>query len=300
MTGMKGIHNIRILDLVSGSTLLSRSYVKDFSDDIQPDILISTVLSFTQEFEDQEITNTIMLKNQKVILETTENLAFIAVVSAEYESLDAKRILSHVRASFLRQYPVRDCQWQFGKDIKFFDKFEKILDEIVRHFSNRKVVMKFVLIGRGYAGKTTLTHAYAGTNYQGYLPTLGLDILRIEYKNKHIHLWDLGGQRQFRSLWPKFATEASGIIFVVDSTTTQWVETKEVFEISKLFHLPIVIFANKQDLVETAHSVESIADKLDVPASGIVRGSALLNEGVFDVLDRLLEEIEVEFQSPRI
>ena len=151
--------------------------------------------------------------------------------------------------------------------------------------------MKFVLIGLEFVGKTTLTHAYAGTNYRGYLPTLGLDILRIEYRNKHIRLWDLGGQRQFRKLWPKFTTEASGIIFVVDSTTTQWVETKEILEISKLFHLPIIIFANKQDLVDQAQPVEVIAEKLDVPVTTIIRGSALLREGVFEVLDRLLDTV---------
>jgi small GTP-binding protein len=289
MTSNPGIYSFRIIDLVSGSTLLKRSYNTDQPEELQPDVILSTVLSFSKETEPREAANTFFMKNRKVIMDTTDNLAFIIVVSTDYEVLDGKRILSHVRASFLRHYPVRDCDWQFGGGIKYFSEFEGILDQIVTHLGDKKSILKFVLIGREYVGKTTLTHAFAGTNYGNYIPTLGLDILRIEYRNYHIRLWDLGGQRQFRKLWPKFATEASGIIFVVDSTTTKWVETKEVFELARLFQLPIIVFANKQDLVDRAQSVEVISSKLGVPLTSIVKGSALLNEGVFEVLDRLLE-----------
>ncbi|MHA2052151.1 MAG: ADP-ribosylation factor-like protein [Candidatus Hodarchaeales archaeon] len=291
MTTNPGIYSLRIIDLVTGSNLIKRTYNKNQLKDLKPDVILSTIISFTKETESREITNTFLMKNRKVVMETNDSLAFIIVVSVDYEVIDAKRILSHVRASFLRQYPVKDCEWQFSGEIRYFADFEEILDQIVNHFGDRKSILKFVLIGREYVGKTTLTHAFAGSDYRNYIPTLGLDILRIEYKNYHIRLWDLGGQRQFRKLWPKFATEASGIIFVIDSTTTQWVETREVFELAKLFQLPIIVFANKQDLVDRAQKIEIIAEKLGIPERSIVKGSALLNEGVFVVLDRLLEVV---------
>ena len=138
------------------------------------------------------------------------------------------------------------------------------------------------------------------SKYDNYLPTKGLDILKIEYNKILLRIWDLGGQRQFWKLWPKFAAEASGIIFVVDSTTNRWSETKKAFEVSKQLNIPYVIFANKQDIIDGAESIEVIAERLDVPINTIVAGSALLDEGVFTVLDQLTEimqSVDLEEES---
>ena len=106
-----------------------------------------------------------------------------------------------------------------------------------------------------------------------------------------LRIWDLGGQRQFRTLWQKFSVEASGIIFVLDSTSDRWAETKEAFEIAKSLNLPLAIFANKQDEVGTAREIEYIAEQIDSPSNLIIPGSALLNQGVPEILDRLIEVI---------
>lgn len=291
MEDLLQIHSIRIIYLQSGRTLIQRHYTQNESKKFYPETFFSTILSFSRETEDKEGINTVIIEDKKIIIESAGNLVFIAVVALDYETYDAKRVLSHIRAAFLRKYQIYNCNWQFYDKSSYFKDFKPLLDDIVKHFERTKVVIKIVLMGIDHAGKTTLSHAFAGTSYLSYLPTTGLDILRIEYKKKHIRLWDLGGQRQFRKLWPKFANEASGIIFVVDSATTRWVETKEVFEISKLFKLPFIIFANKQDLVERVQNIKTIAEQLEVPKEKIIKGSALLNEGVFETLDRLLVEI---------
>lgn len=282
------------MDLISGSTLIKRIYKDDDLAIIQPETLLSTIGLFQSEDEERESINTIIMQKRKVVIETAENLIFIVVVEVDYETHEAKRVLSHIRAMFLRNYPIKDCNWQFDNKIGYFKEFEPIIDEIVNHFGDVKAVLKIVLMGLDYAGKTTLTHAFAGTSYLNYIPTTGLDILRLDYRNSLIRLWDLGGQKMFRTLWPRFANEASGIIFVVDSTTTRWVETKEVFEISRLFKLPYIIFANKQDLVDRALSIDSIAERLMVSKDKIVMGSALLNKGIFEALDKLLDKIVSE------
>ncbi|MHA1213763.1 MAG: ADP-ribosylation factor-like protein [Candidatus Hodarchaeales archaeon] len=291
MSNKSRIFCVRIIDLESGLILINRKYHTESQEEYSENVL-STIVSFAREkVNAQENVETIVMKDRKVVMETTQNLVFIIVVSSDYDSQDAKRILSHTRATFLRRYPLCSCNWVFDGDVAHFKDFEPFLDEIVRHFGDKKRVIKIVLMGLDYAGKTTLTHAFAGTDYKSYLPTTGLDILRIEYRSVHIRIWDLGGQTQFRKLWPKFASEASGIIFVIDSTTDRWIETKQVFEVALLFHIPVIIFANKQDQVEKAVSVDVIAERLKYPQSKIVKGSALLNDGVFDVLDRLLDEI---------
>jgi len=285
------IYSIRVFYLQSGRTLIQRDFIQDESKKIYTETFFSTILFFSHEIGDKEGINTVIIEDKKVIIESAGNLVFIAVVALDYETHDAKRVLSHIRAAFLRKYQIISCNWQFDEKFNYFKDFEPLLNDIVKHFETTKVVIKIVLMGIDHAGKTTFSHVFAGTSYLSYLPTTGLDILRIEYRNKQIRLWDLGGQKQFRKLWPKFANEASGIIFVVDSATSRWVETKEVFEISKLFKLPFIIFANKQDLVERVQSIKSIAEQLEVPKEKIIKGSALLNEGVFETLDKLLDEI---------
>ena len=291
MADLSKIFCIRIMDLLTGSTIIQRKYNGENQEIINPETIFSTIGSFKSKSDDGEAINTILMKNRKVLFETTDNLVFIVIVDAGFNTHEATRVLSHIRAIFLRKYPIRDCSWQFDDEIKYFKEFEQTIDEIVNHFGEIKPVLKIVIMGLDYAGKTTLTHAFAGARYQDYIPTTGLDILKLEYRKRHIRLWDLGGQRMFRKLWPRFANEASGIIFVVDSVSTRWVETKKVFDLSRLFKIPYIIFANKQDLVDRAQSIDSIAERLQVPKDRIVMGSALLNKGIYETLDKLLDEI---------
>ncbi|MFW9854896.1 MAG: ADP-ribosylation factor-like protein [Candidatus Thorarchaeota archaeon] len=291
MTTPSGIYSVMIYSLESRRILIHRIYSRDESVVNNLDTLYSTIVSFKGENEGKEDVSTFPMKTRKILITSAENLIFMIVVAPHYGTIEAEKILSHIRASFFRKYPLGDCNWHFDEHMNYLVGFKAVIDEIVEHFGDPKTIVKIVLMGIDYAGKTTLTHAYAGSNYRDYLPTMGLDILRIEYKNKHIRLWDLGGQMLFRSLWPKFANEASGIIFVVDSATTRWSETKEVFEISLLFKLPYIIFANKQDIVKRAQSINFIAERLQVPEEKIVKGSALLNKGIYEVLDGLLDEI---------
>lgn len=292
MNTLRGIYGIRILDSISGLIVFQKLYTTEESESIYPESFYSTIIFPLLNESQQDQINIINLTNRKVYIEKSENLVFIVIAKPDYESQAVKRILSHIRVTFLRKYPIRDCDWQFDGSHDYFQEFDTVVDDIIKHFGDTKVLLKIVLMGLDFAGKTTLTHAYSGSrDFKQYIPTTGLDILRIEYLNTHIRIWDLGGQTQFRTLWPKFATEASGIIFVIDSTSSRWVENKDAFEIAKLFHIPIIIFANKQDLTDRAVSLDTIAAKLGVAKTKIIKGSALLNEGVFETLNLLLQDI---------
>lgn len=292
MAQVSGISGIWILDEISRITLVQRIYQEKVRNENLVQTLYSTILSFSYDGLEEKRGGTILMGNQRIVYEKSQNLFFVVVVEEKYNIMDAKRILSHLRVTFLRKYPIRDYSWQTDENNRHFKDFEKTIDEIVKHFGNTLVVAKIVLMGLDFAGKTTLAHSFADSKYRDYLPTKGLDILKIEYNNMLLRIWDLGGQRQFWKLWPKFAAEASGIIFVVDSTTDRWSETKEAFEVSKLLNIPYVIFANKQDVIDDAESIEVIAERLNVPINTIVAGSALLDEGVYVTLDRLIEMLQ--------
>jgi len=293
MVNELGIFGIWILDRISKQILVKRIYLSKLNEDESLKQMISSILSYSHQVIERMKSDEAVLGDYKIIYDIVDNFTFIAVVNHNFGTSNAKKILSHLGVSFLRKYPIRDCNWQFNKDVDHFIEFENAIDEIARHFGVLRNIIKVVLMGLDYAGKTTLTHALANSKYDDYLPTKGLDILKIDYKNMQIRIWDLGGQTQFRKLWTRFAAEASGIIFVVDSVTDRWTETKDAFDVSRQLNLPFIIFANKQDLTDKALEVAKIAEILNIKTKYIVTGSALLNEGVNEVLERLLETINI-------
>lgn len=287
-----GIYGIWILDRISKQILVKRIYLSKLIEDESLKKTISSILSYTQEVIERIKIDNAVLDDYNIVYDIIDNFVFIAVVNHDFGTSNAERILSHLRVTFLRKYPIRDCNWQFNENVNHFTEFENAIDELARHFGVMRNIIKVVLMGLDYAGKTTLTHSLANSKYDNYLPTKGLDILKIDYKNTQIRIWDLGGQTQFRKLWTRFAAESSGVIFVVDSVTDRWADTKDAFDVSRQLKLPLVIFANKQDLADKALEVAKIAEFLNVETKYIVPGSALLNEGVNEVLDRLLEIIK--------
>lgn len=48
------------------------------------------------------------------------------------------------------------------------------------------------------------------------MPTVGLNLARIESNGVIAYFWDLGGQVALRSLWSKYYDEAHGILFIID------------------------------------------------------------------------------------
>ena len=75
--------------------------------------------------------------------------------------------------------------------------------------------------------------------------------------------WDIGGQITFRqALWNSYMSGAMGIIFVIDSSTSERFEEareelwKYVINNSNIKDIPILILANKQDLPTSKNAGE--------------------------------------------
>ncbi|XP_050525234.1 ADP-ribosylation factor-like protein 13B isoform X2 [Daktulosphaira vitifoliae] len=84
------------------------------------------------------------------------------------------------------------------------------------------------------------------------LPTVGFSSSKLFYQDFDITIYDLGGHKQIRDIWPQYFIDVHGVIFVVDSTAhSRLVECKEVFkkllENDKISGKPVLLFANKQD-----------------------------------------------------
>jgi len=102
------------------------------------------------------------------------------------------------------------------------------------------------------------------------VPTVGLNVGKLEVDKKSLVLWDLGGQQGLRTIWDKYYRDAHGVIYVVDSADSKRLdECKKELEVvcanKELEGAPVLIVANKQDLAE-ALSVEAVSLALNVAA----------------------------------
>ena len=165
--------------------------------------------------------------------------------------------------------------------------------------------MHVLIIGLDHAGKSTLLEkmkgvftAKAGLPPEKINPTIGMNLAKIKYQGSQVVFWDLGGQLKMRSIWEKYYSEANCVIFVVDSADVSR------FEEAKLAHdaacrndylskVPVVIFANKQDL-PGALSISDIAQQFEQFESGfsptkIFPISSITGDGIYEAISSVIE-----------
>ncbi|XWS75400.1 hypothetical protein CRYUN_Cryun01aG0083600 [Craigia yunnanensis] len=81
-----------------------------------------------------------------------------------------------------------------------------------------KQEMELSLVGLQNAGKTSLVNAIATGGYsEDMIPTVGFNMRKVTKGNVTIKLWDLGGQRRFRTMWERYCRGVSAIVYVVDA-----------------------------------------------------------------------------------
>ena len=130
---------------------------------------------------------------------------------------------------------------------------------------------KIVWLGLDKAGKTTLINRLATGSYGAYTqPTVGMYTQEYLFGNTKYISWDVSGQTSFRErLWNIYLRGSSGVIWVIDSSDRVrfpiakkeiW---KYVFENRNLKIIPVLIFANKQDL-KNAVKVKDVKKALDL------------------------------------
>ena len=180
----------------------------------------------------------------------------------------------------------------------------------------RKDELHMLILGIDKGGKTNLLERIKATygklialDPSKILPTVGLNVGRIEAFNSHLIFWDLGGQPGLRSIWDKYYDETHGIIFVVDaSTPARFEESKraldKVLGSRELFGAPLLVFANKQD-AEGAVDAQEVAESLgvgkaDTRGTKVQPVSAHTGEGVQEGLSWLVAQIKGSARLQRL
>lgn len=136
-----------------------------------------------------------------------------------------------------------------------------------------------LILGVHKAGKTSLLEKLKAIylNSEGLppdriVPTVGLNIGRIEVSNAKLVLWDLGGQIGLRTIWEKYYEEAHAIVYMIDASCPSSFEDsksalEKVLRHDDLRGAPLLILANKQDLPDAVSS-EELARYLDLKELG--------------------------------
>lgn len=176
----------------------------------------------------------------------------------------------------------------------------------------RKDEFSIVILGLDAAGKTTFLEKVKsifsdqpGLPADKITPTIGQNIGRVTLSSSILQFWDLGGQRDLRTLWSKYYSDCHAVCFVIDSTDRDsdriadcWKNFDQIISDRRIEGVPVLVLANKMDN-EDAMPIESIKESFNkhvalhnVSEATVMPISALTGEGVAQAVNWLLIRVQ--------
>uniref|UniRef100_A0A3B3SRS1 ADP ribosylation factor like GTPase 3 n=1 Tax=Paramormyrops kingsleyae TaxID=1676925 RepID=A0A3B3SRS1_9TELE len=197
--------------------------------------------------------------------------------------------------------------------------------------------VRILLLGLDNGGKTTLLKQLASEDVSHITPTQGFNVKSVQSQGFRLNVWDIGGQRKIRPYWRNYFENTDVLIYVIDSADRKRFEETgqvasvclclglpgvllicsseppvylfacahvsgqelaELLDEEKLSGVPVLVFANKQDLL-TAAPASEIAEGLNLHTIRdriwqIQSCSALTGEGVQDGMTWVCKSINAK------
>ena len=167
---------------------------------------------------------------------------------------------------------------------------------------------KISIIGDGGVGKTSLIQKFTkGTFEKDYIKTIGAQFSKfeIEINEDVINLlfWDIAGQIDFSFLHPLFFKESRASIIVYslennDLGKDSYIHINDWYEELKKHcgNIPVVLFANKVDLVEENYDTTKIQEVVNENGFlGFYLTSAKTGQGVINAFNAIINELYYKF-----
>eukprot|EP00032_Breviata_anathema_P000684 JZ550183.1.p1 GENE.JZ550183.1~~JZ550183.1.p1 ORF type:complete len:180 (+),score=15.83 JZ550183.1:104-643(+) len=166
---------------------------------------------------------------------------------------------------------------------------------LLRRFKKHEKELRIVMLGLDNAGKTTILKRLANEDFNHVMPTQGFNMKSVTTEGFKLNVWDIGGQRSIRPYWQNYFEQTDALVYVIDSADRRrleetGIELNELLMEDKLAGVPVLIFANKQDLLN-ALPAKDIAEGLNLHSirgrrwqiqgcSATSKDSQALNDGV--------------------
>jgi len=138
----------------------------------------------------------------------------------------------------------------------------------IRNRSRQQAAPRILILGLDNAGKTTILRqldpADVPSGTEG--PTQGFNLKKLNLSGRDANFCDLGGQRAFREYWKDYYEVTDCLMYVVDASDTRRLEEAHATfneVITGMPGIPVMVFANKQDL-ETAKNPAEVAAVLQL------------------------------------
>ncbi|KAG8197951.1 hypothetical protein JTE90_020326 [Oedothorax gibbosus] len=130
--------------------------------------------------------------------------------------------------------------------------------------------MEITIVGLQDAGKTSLVNIITKNPCIDTIPTIGFNARTVSYGRTSIKLWDLGGERRFRSMWERYCRGVDAILYMVDAANLQTLaesarELQFLMKKQQLAEIPILVLGNKIDL-PNAISENDFIDRMGLSA----------------------------------
>ena len=159
---------------------------------------------------------------------------------------------------------------------------------------------RVIFLGADAVGKTTLLYQLKLNEKINTIPTIGFNVEEIEYKNRKINIWDIGGGEKIRYLWHHYFKETNCIVFIMNISDKNRLDYYiECFNIllkqnEDYRNIPIIIFGNKYNDKEEFEP-EEMLQKSNLPpeiSPHIIKGNIIKEEGLPELLDYIYNNIE--------
>ncbi|MFX0042064.1 MAG: Rab family GTPase [Candidatus Hodarchaeota archaeon] len=175
--------------------------------------------------------------------------------------------------------------------------------------NNKKFGFKISVVGDGRVGKTSLIKKYTkGTFETDYVKTLGAQFSEYEKEigrdKIRLIFWDIAGQDDFNFLLPSFYAESEAAIIVYSleenelgkrslQNITNW--HNEVKQ--HCGHIPVVVFANKVDLINENNIDNKIKLIDNEKFLGFFLTSAKTGQGVNQAFNAIIDSLYHKFKG---
>ena len=160
---------------------------------------------------------------------------------------------------------------------------------------------RLLVLGLDNSGKTTILKRLSDEEISHVMPTQGFNVKSLVQNDVTLNVWDIGGQKSIRPYWRNYFDHTDALVYVIDSSDQKrmeetGVELDQLLGEEKLEGVPVLIFANKQDLI-SAHSSDEISDDLNLSSINdrpwsIQPCSAKTGEGLKEGMEWIMSFLE--------